>query len=130
MASLSASAERIAKKSSEDSETSVSSTASIIDASNPFRLGFPAPLPALPVGHSSCDEKFPVSYDDIIREVTSLLKRRDISWGSVVVVSRRASATVSDKRPTILVTATAVKDDSWYLFVKGHPRIPGKMLFG
>ncbi|EER43930.1 conserved hypothetical protein [Histoplasma capsulatum H143] len=112
MASLSASAERIAKKSSEDSETSVSSTASIIDASNPFRLGFPAPLPALPVGHSSCDEKFPVSYDDIIREVTSLLKRRDISWGSVVVVSRRASATVSDKRPTILVTATAVKDDS------------------
>ncbi|EDN08617.1 predicted protein [Histoplasma mississippiense (nom. inval.)] len=118
MASLSASAERIVKKSWEESETSVSSTASIIDASNPFRLGFPAPLPALPVGHSSCDEIFPVSYDGIIREVASLLKRRDISWGSVVVVSRCASATVSDKRPTILITATAVKDDSWYLFVK------------
>ncbi|EEH09296.1 predicted protein [Histoplasma capsulatum G186AR] len=118
MASLSASAERIAKKSSEESETSISSTASVIDASNPFRLGFPAPLPALPVGHSSCDEKFPVSYDDIIREVTSLLKRWDISWVSVVVVSRRASAIVSDKRPTIIITAQAVKDDSWYLFVK------------
>ncbi|OJD12425.1 hypothetical protein AJ78_06976 [Emergomyces pasteurianus Ep9510] len=118
MASPSTPFVRITKNSSEESETSVSSTESIIDASYPFRLGFPAPLPALPVPHSLCDENFPVSHDEIIREVTSLLDQRGISWGSVVVVSRRASATVSDQRPTILITAPAVKDDSWYLLVK------------
>ncbi|OJD17248.1 hypothetical protein AJ78_02630 [Emergomyces pasteurianus Ep9510] len=92
--------------SSEESETSGPFTESIIDASYPFRLGFPAPLPALPVRHSVCDEKnFPVRYDGITREVTSLLNQRGISWGSVVVVSRRASATVSDQRPTILIAA-------------------------
>ncbi|OAX81774.1 hypothetical protein ACJ72_03886 [Emergomyces africanus] len=118
MASPSAASEQIAKNSLEESETSVPSTESIIDASYPFRLGFPAPLPALPAPHSVCDGNFPVSHDEIIGEVTSLLNQRGISWGSVVVVSRRASATVSDQRPTILITAPAVKDDSWYLLVK------------
>ncbi|OJD11450.1 hypothetical protein ACJ73_09535 [Blastomyces percursus] len=118
MASFTESTDRITKNRSQESETSVSSTESIIDASQAFRLGFPAPLPTLPTPHSTNDDNLVVSHDEIVRKITSLLNRRGITWGTVVVVSRRASATVSDRRPTILITAPAVKDDSWYLLLK------------
>lgn len=117
MASSSESTDRRTKNRSEESETSVSSK-SIIDASHTFRMGFPAPLPDLPTPHSTIEDNLVVSGNEIIREITSLLSRRDITWGSVSMVSRRTSATVSDRRPTIMITAPAVKDDSWYLLLK------------
>ncbi|GAD94396.1 predicted protein [Paecilomyces variotii No. 5] len=118
MASYSGSTDRHTKNLSDESELSVSSTESIIDASHPFRLGFPAPLPNFPTPHFTADDNPLVDREEIIQTITSLLKQRDITWGTIVVVSRRTSATISDRRPTIIITAPAVENDSWYLVLK------------
>lgn len=124
MASSSSSSRRQANTSDESQNssatfTSSSSVESVIDSTVPGRLGFPSPLPP----HRPRDEKPETSLPDktkeeILSKVSRLLNHRGVTFRSISLVSRQATAQTSSKCPTVLVDGPVRDDDLWYILLR------------